>query len=888
MKRNLFIIGFLGLLIFISLSINVFGWSDWKTIKTEHFTILYKSEYENQAWEVLKTMEHYRPQVEKLTGNKAKHLPMVIEDVGTLTNGMANPIFYNIHLFTYPPSGSLAFTQNWWSLVGVHEYTHLLHLTKASGIPNLLSSLFGNIYAPNLWSPGWAVEGITVYSESQISPYQGRLNDGYFDAYMGARVAANRFPSLLTATYGPLEFPSGSIYLYGGKFFNYLARTYGEDKFAQFFENYGSSTLSLYSSLLPFIGIDQSAKKVYGKAFPQLWREWGKYESDRFKDFRLEGERITDHGWYVENPAIYGNKIYYQRQYPVKTGPFNQFDFSKIVAKDLTSGEERTVVSTTSFFTTPMRFQEDKLYYGIGEIKPGYANATLNTFGYYSLIYQKDLSTGEEEVLFEDELRAFEVTGDGNILYSKDLRDSFGSQLYLYHPDIQGKELLFKTDYLINEIVADGDKVIVSARKDWENFSLYRLDLNTGDFTALVKTPYVESNLSMGVDKLFYTANYEGKYSLYCYDFAESRIYRLTEDGFAGSPTYDKAHGTIYFIGLNTDGQDVYAKSAEFMEFDLPDFEPSAPPQLELAKSEVKEGGYGDNLATLTPKIRFPIASYDENPSAGLLLVGGDAVGDFLYTGILGYDFEDKQPKFFLNLINNFFAPLSSNISFGNTEGTFLANEWSFNLDVSYPLNRSLVTGMSELRLGTTLDLSENFTRKVLTPYIYLGYQFLATRGWINISTPLERKSVGSSMDRTGLYAELRLRHFLPPEKEVFINLKDIYDPDSPNPVFPKIRGYREALDTRFGATLSFDYSSPLLRIRDGLWNPSIYFEDLCGNFFIDGAFSFQGQWQLSTGIEFHIETRILNAMSSLPIDLGIRLVFNKDGGFGIEPTLYI
>ena len=61
---------------FASSSSFAFG---WKTLKNDHFTIFYKSEYENQAWNYLKVLEYYRPGVEKLTGNSAYHLPIVIE-----------------------------------------------------------------------------------------------------------------------------------------------------------------------------------------------------------------------------------------------------------------------------------------------------------------------------------------------------------------------------------------------------------------------------------------------------------------------------------------------------------------------------------------------------------------------------------------------------------------------------------------------------------------------------------------------------------------------------------------------------------------------------------------------------------------------------------------
>ena len=123
MRKGIF---FLILLLYLNNSPLLF--SKWKTLKNDSFTIFYSSGQEFLAREVLQTLESYRQAVEELVGNNSKNLPVVLEDVGSMSNGYADAVFKRIHLFTYPPStGESSFSQNWWDLVGVHEYTHLLH-----------------------------------------------------------------------------------------------------------------------------------------------------------------------------------------------------------------------------------------------------------------------------------------------------------------------------------------------------------------------------------------------------------------------------------------------------------------------------------------------------------------------------------------------------------------------------------------------------------------------------------------------------------------------------------------------------------------------------------------------------------------------------------------
>ena len=67
------------------------AWSGWKTLKTEHFTVFYLPGCEAAAQRALAELEASRPQVERLTGNTAWHLPIVIEDVGLNPNGNTDP-----------------------------------------------------------------------------------------------------------------------------------------------------------------------------------------------------------------------------------------------------------------------------------------------------------------------------------------------------------------------------------------------------------------------------------------------------------------------------------------------------------------------------------------------------------------------------------------------------------------------------------------------------------------------------------------------------------------------------------------------------------------------------------------------------------------------------
>lgn len=134
----------------------------WQVVKTDHFTVFYPPELERSAFAALQTLEHFRPFVEALVGNEDYHLPVVIEDTGS-ANGFTNPVFRRVNLWATPsaPRSTLASAPNWWSTVAPHEYIHHLSLSRVGGEVRQFRTVLGSLALPNLYAPGWVIEGIT-------------------------------------------------------------------------------------------------------------------------------------------------------------------------------------------------------------------------------------------------------------------------------------------------------------------------------------------------------------------------------------------------------------------------------------------------------------------------------------------------------------------------------------------------------------------------------------------------------------------------------------------------------------------------------------------------------------------------------------------------------
>ena len=854
--------------LFILSTAAVYGWTDWLTLKTDHFTVFYKTGQEAEAKQLLQTLEFYRPRVEKLCGNETFHLSVVIDDTGMMVDGFSDPVYSRIHLFRTAPNG-WAGTENWWSLVGVHEYTHELSLTKTSGVPEKLSNIFGKsiLFMPNELTPGWIIEGITVYNESQLTRFQGRLNDGLFDAYIGARVRDGRFPSILEATNMPTEYQESPGYTFGGEFFGYLAKTYGEAKLTEFFEvNGGQAGAILFT---PAFGLDRSAKQVFGKTFPQLWQDWQQSETERYQNYQYEGTRLTNKGWNLGNLRVAEGKLYYQRSFPVKTGAFSTHYHIEIVERDLHSGAEQVLVATTSDFVANLRVRDGKLYYATYEAKTGCANASELSYGLYAILHEFDLTSRKNRLVLKDEFRSFEVAVDGSVLYSRDLKNGFGSELYSFNPATGNKRLLLQSGYLINEIASDGKRLVVSARRDWEGDSLYLVNPDKQEFIPLVHTAYGERGIELQGNRLFFTANYQKMNSVYCYDFTTNQVSRLTGSAWIGNASYDNVGNQLYFTQLSSYGMDLYQKNAEFQEYVLPQDPVTVRPVFTLSDAEITRGSYRDNLKTLAPKFWFPLIDSDKH-EYGFTVNGGDAVMDFPnYSATITYNTKEKEYVGQLMLPVNFFAPLQTALSWEKD-----LDEEVTQLMLAYPLITRLSPGLSHLNVGTAVNWEEDYQGAEIAPFLECGFQYPQTR--LNFAVSAPQSNLKNDKERSGLYGEAELIKYLA-NSEIRLAASYIDDPDNPDEdLFREIRGYEDGLTAKAGQLFTFEYSRPLFKIRNGFWNPSLYFEDVIGTVFYDQAVPEEGKRQSSWGLELHLETKAVYGF--IPIDWGGRFVHNDSG----------
>lgn len=858
------------------------GWFNWETLKTDDFTLIYKKEYYWEAIQTLRNLEYYKNNVRDLIGDGQRNLPVVIEDVGAISNGFANPVFNNVHVFTYTPGSAYRMQgiESWYRSVTVHEYAHIVHLSKTRGFAGILTNVFGSLFAPNIYSPGWVTEGITVFSESQVSAYEGRLNDGFFDGYVAARAHGEAMPSIVEATNAPVDFPFGTYYLYGGEFMNFLAQRYGEDKFSDFSNRYGSYFWAPLSAILPLTGLDVAARHVYGKSFPSLFDEWQQYEQNRHVDWRPAGFQITKQGWYIYSLKALGSRLYYVRSKPIKLDGFYYRSLVQVVEMDPRDGQERILASLSGTITAPLRIVGKKLYYTTRQLTSGYANVFYGGFGVVSNLHVIDLVTGEDKILLTDGIRGFCVLPDGRVLYSKDKAHGFGSVLWIHEG--HDTRMLFETELLINELEANEKHIVISARDDFENWDVYLLDYDAQRFTPVVASPWIEGSIALKNDLLLFTANYDKTYAIYMYDLRTDGLYGLTEGGYADYGVI--IDDTVYFLGMSKEGFDVYKREFEPRSLELPQAENPEKPDLENMDLDVRRGGYGDVLKTLVPAFRMPFVLPTKKDFSewayGLLFLGGDATNENIYGGIMARLPDEEDLIFNLLWQSRFFAPLDMVF--------FYDYKNSFEYTVAYPALLSLEHGIRNLTVFLDGRVFDGLSRSEFAPGVALAFQYPYTTVSARLSFPFERQSWGSEVNRSAQKIHLGLRQIVKAgELRLFTDAYvDHHNPDTPS---FSIRGY-DSISAPASVSVTAEYGRRLCSIHWGLWNPNLYFEDLYWTVFTDCAWVDGGDTYYSAGCELRLETKTGFGFVQLVPRLGVAFTSDRRAMvyLGIYPNLPI
>lgn len=645
----------------------------WQTIETDHFAIHFHQGEEEIAQDVTVIAEEVHQKLSPILRWQPKtRTQLILVDNIDEVSGAATPIPYNtVYINLTPPAGTFFIInyEDWLRLVITHEYAHILHLDTVSGVNEVLRDIFGRVpfilpplltSMPNLWQPTWLIEGLATYEETQLGTSDRR--DGVFtEMILRMAILEDKFPKLDQAD-GLDKWPGGQIpYLFGSKFYQYIAQKNGEQSIAAISKGYSGRTI-------PFF-VESNAEIYLGFPYRTLWKEWKRTLQQKYTEEKTKIEsqgltsssKLTDRGYLILGPAFSpdGKTIAYSEVNA------DTYPGLRLINADAT--KDHILALRNSGFHLSWSPDGQQIAFAQMEVHENYS--------YYSDLYLLNVKTRKTRRLTHG-LRArdpaFSPDGTRLIFVLNKLGRSQLAVLDLGSLETQtlttdGTE---ETQYAQPRWSPDGKRIVLSVwHEGRQDIGLFDFNPVSLTFHLITDDPSMDITPAWSHDgqHIYFSSERTGIYNIFAYSMTNGQVHQVTHvlgGAFMPYPSPDGKH--LAFVNYSSKGFDLHVmdlnsetwKQAE----DYPKladikFPEASSHQSFIPQNPLSARSYSP-FPTLLPRFWVPILSGDEDGlQAGLLTGGLDVLGKHKYSLVALYGFESHRPAYHLTYQNDQLYP---------------------------------------------------------------------------------------------------------------------------------------------------------------------------------------------------------------------------------------
>ena len=517
----------------------------FRTISTARFDIHFHQGEEALAQRLARIVEDVATTLAGTLGLADGRVQVILADQNDQPNGWATPLPYNtieISAATPAADSGIGNVDDWLRLVFTHEYTHIVHLSRAQGWIAGLRRVFGRqpLLYPNLYEPIWQIEGIATWQESAQTG-GGRVPAGDFRLLLERAVAEKRLTPLDRASSRVVRWPSGTApYLYGAYFHQYLADRYG----AQSLQRLTDDT----SRRLPYFG-SRAFKKVFGRSLGQLWQDF-QQSVQPVPPGPDVGERLTHHGYFVAGPRfVDDNRVLYSLA--------DSHGFPSLRELDVKSRQSRAV--TTRYLGSRVGLAGDEAIFDQIEV--------IRDVGRQSDLYAVNLRNGRTRRLTRGARAANpDVSPDGSMLaftvQESDRRllatARLTDRVLVPFPLVSWPNV----DYGSPRWSPDGRFIAVERRTSGGAAEIAIVTVATGDQRVVVPSGRNAGPVwsADGTTIFFAAANDKAPFQIFALSVSDGTVRRLDGTGVsAESPAISPDGRSLVYVGYTADGYDLFS-----------------------------------------------------------------------------------------------------------------------------------------------------------------------------------------------------------------------------------------------------------------------------------------------------------------------------------------
>lgn len=490
-------------------------------ILTDRFIFICEPRDQAAVQQLLPISDYAYEQLAQLLNHHPKRpIPVVITSRPVRANGYYSPFPAKIIIYTTPPENRFlgARTSSWLQSVFIHELTHYFHLTAPVGPAKILTPIFGpEVPAMNtLLMPGWWVEGITTYTESQLLP-GGRGNTPTFAFTYEAPLQEDTMWSLSQGAYNSLNPPSGRIYTTGFLMVDHLMRTYGQESFAEINRRY---------ALWPFFGLSPAFRAVTGLSPKEMFTEalheqtealaglnsaFPRFSPDQRGDFYLPF--VTENGLVGQSNTLDGgNQVFhYETNEP-------------ICSAALIGGHDIAVT------------KDARTIYGVHAKQDTTHPASLSLAAAgYSDLFRYDTGTHRFSTITANErLEHPTVSPDGSQIIAIQSEQHRWNLVEIDPTNGTLQTLYDNPQASVYQPHFSYDGVHIVFIETIDDASALRI-MNTETHESTLLTPYISAEIHnprfIDSDRIWFSSDVEGRLSLYEISLTNNQISRIFSDG---------------------------------------------------------------------------------------------------------------------------------------------------------------------------------------------------------------------------------------------------------------------------------------------------------------------------------------------------------------------
>jgi hypothetical protein len=541
----------------------------WKKLETEHFKIIYPSDFAEKSQSIARLMEwSFRENSAQLNHKPAK-IPLILHNQSVYSNAFVTWAPKRMEFFTFPDPGQ--FPIDWLKELSLHETRHVIQISKINqGFTRTLSFILGQQASGAVAGamPLWFIEGDAVSAETSLSSSgRGRLPS--FEMEIKAQLlSGNKIYPLSKSYLGSYKDFVPDYYRIGYQMVGFARKTYGDDYWTNALDYIGRRPFLIF----PYYFY---SKKISGKGQSLLYKNTTTYLRQHWgKNIELRKPEVQS---IINNR---NSKTYTSYYHPLilsdssvvalKTGLNIIPRFVRINS----GGEEKIVFIPGNLVSQRYSVYREKIIWDeyVQDIR--WKNRS------YSIIREYDMATGKSRKISHKSKYispSWSENGDSIVVVnsSPDYRFSLvilnaadggviknipsPDNTYLQYPEwIRGK----------------GKIAVIATGEDGK--SLYVFDLYANRWTKILKTGFINMDQLKSVnDFLFFSAGFNEMDEIYSFNLNDKILRKLTNSAFgAFHPEVSDDNKTLLYSAYGVKGYDIIRKTidpAEEVKFTIPE-----------------------------------------------------------------------------------------------------------------------------------------------------------------------------------------------------------------------------------------------------------------------------------------------------------------------------